>query len=119
MMDSGTTATNYAASRKLLEMDAAAFARDFNRRPFTFRHNLCAHPLMSLDTVRTLARSLQDRSEIYSDVNVSRIDQRWDETSRPRLSAEQLVGQIGAAEAWVVIRRAEMDPGIKLCWTKR
>jgi hypothetical protein len=75
---------------------------------------MCAHPLMSLQAVKALARSLQDRGgEIYADVDVRRIEQRWDETSRPRLSPEQLVAEIGAARAWIVIRRADMDPQYK------
>jgi hypothetical protein len=94
----------------MLEVDAATFAREFNRMPFRLRHNLCEHPLLGLDAVRALARSLQDQpGEIYSDVHVSRVDQRWDEAPRAQVSPEHLVDDIVDAKAWVVIRRAETD----------
>jgi hypothetical protein len=94
----------------MLEVDAATFAREFNRKPFRLHHNLCEHPLLGLDAVRVLARSLQDQpGEIYSDVHVSRVDQRWDEAPRAQVSPEHLVDDIVDAKAWVVIRRAETD----------
>jgi cupin-like protein len=96
---------------KVIDVDGNQFKRDFNRVPFLLRHTLCGDPLLSLDALKVLTGKLQAiPGEVYADVDVDRVDQRWDEVSRPTSSPGALVDSIADAKAWVVIRRAEMDP---------
>jgi hypothetical protein len=96
---------------RVIDVDGNQFKRDFNRVPFLLRHTLCGDPLLSLDALKVLTGKLQAiPGEVYADVDVDRVDQRWDEVSRPTSSPGALVDSIADAKAWVVIRRAEMDP---------
>jgi hypothetical protein len=96
---------------KVIDVDGVQFKRDFNRVPFLLRHTLCGDTLFSLDALKVLTGKLQAiPGEVYADVDVDRIDQRWDEVARPTTSPGALVDNMADAKAWVVIRRAEMDP---------
>lgn len=98
-------------NEKLIEIEPADFASHFNRKPFVMRHNLSTEPLLKLESVRELARSLETLpGELYADIDVTRVEQRWDESSRPEVSAASVIDEIAASNAWIIIRRAELDP---------
>jgi hypothetical protein len=99
------------SNERLIEIEPAIFATQFNRKPFAVRHNLSTEPLLELDSVRELARSLETRpGELYADIDVTRVEQRWDESSRPEVSTASVIDDIAASNAWIIIRRAELDP---------
>src|SRR5215472_12436740 len=98
-------------SNSLMEFEQDSFAKLFNRKPFAFAHSLCAEPLLKLDKIKELARSLEVRpGELYADIDVTRVNQRWDQSHRPMTSMASLVDQIGCSNAWIIIRHAELDP---------
>ena len=41
---------------------------------------------------------------------MTRVDQRWDESVRPKTSPPCLVDNIAVSNAWIIIRHAELDP---------
>jgi Cupin-like domain len=99
------------SSRRLLEFDQNRLATYFNRKPFGLRHHLRDESLLQLDKIRELAGRLETRpGELYGDIDVTRVDQRWDQSARPVMSFESLVGEIASTNAWIIIRHAELDP---------
>jgi hypothetical protein len=96
---------------RLLEISAGLCAQRLNERPFVLRHNLCAEPLLQLEEIKTLARRLAGRpGELYADIDVTRVDQRWDESARPKTPPVSLVDEIAVSNAWIIIRHAELEP---------
>jgi Cupin-like domain len=99
------------SNARLIEIEPADFASQFNRKPFAVRHNLSTEPLLALESIKELARTLETRpGELYADIDVTRVEQRWDESSRPKASAASVIDDIAASNAWIIIRRAELDP---------
>jgi hypothetical protein len=99
------------SNKRLIEIEPADFASQFNRKPFAVRHNLSSEPLLELESIGELARSLETRpGELYADIDVTRVEQRWDESSRPEVPLASVIDDIAASNAWIIIRRAELDP---------
>jgi hypothetical protein len=96
---------------RLLLVNPVQFAKHFNREPFSLKHNLSDEQLLNLANITELTRSLQIHpGELYADVNVLRVDQRWNESPRTNVSPANLVEEINKANAWIIIRHAELDP---------
>ena len=106
-----TFGTDDCAKRRLLHINPVQFANHFNREPFSLKHNLSDEQLLTLANITELTRSLQIHpGELYADINVLRVDQRWNESPRTNVSPANLVEEINKANAWIIIRHAEIDP---------
>ena len=111
-----------ALPSRLLTGDAAIYRENFNRRPFICRHSLADHPLFQVPRLLELGRSLAANSgEVWFDSGKADIGQRWDEmpvsgfnTAIEPAVIENMIRRIETANAWVVIRHAELDPEYKL-----
>jgi hypothetical protein len=104
---------HWPAKRHLFDEEAGEFRKHFNRNTFSFRHRLADHPLFEtprlIELARTCAKHPKARKdEIYFDAGDVKIDQRWDHTDRPELSAEEVLERIQTSGAWMMIRRAEL-----------
>jgi len=96
---------------RVLHIDRQSFTARFNRSPFRVQHNLSAEPLMTLGRIRQLVQDLETRpGEVYADIDVTTVGQRWDESARPLMPMSNLVDQLATSSAWIIIRRAELDP---------
>ena len=104
-----TTVTPPTAGASSLELDAAQFRDQFERRPFLVRHRLVDHPLFSLARLIELARALpEDRVEYNAgDVPVSLDPSR---TPRTGLSIEETIRRIEECRSWMVLKNVERDP---------
>lgn len=98
-----------APASKVLEGDARLFQQHFNRASFQFTHHLAVHPLFELPRLVELAKSLPD-ADVYYDAGDIRVDQRWDQIPRSRLSVDQLIDRIENAGAWILLRGTHKDP---------
>jgi hypothetical protein len=96
----------------LLDIDRGEFDRSFGRRPFRVRHRLAEHPLLGVERLLGLARSLpEDRVEYNAgDVPVS-LDPAL--TPRNGLSAEETIRRIADCRSWLVLKNVERDPGYR------
>ena len=113
----------------LLQLDAAAFAADFDRRPFVVRHRLASHPLFALPRLARLAADLS-RAGAAGSVLYFRADHEVNQAyprgpdapdgapgrtfvtrnlERPELSPEVVVEQIESCNAWMQIRNIGAD----------
>ena len=96
----------------MLELDAKTFARDFNVRAFTIKHNLCDHPLLQLAGLMELSRSLPETSVEYNAGDVP-VSQDPSQTPRTGLSIEETLRRIEEHRSWMVLKNVERDPAYK------
>jgi hypothetical protein len=93
----------------MIEGAACLFQENFNRASFQFSHSLAGHPLFELPRLLDLAKRQAD-GDVYYDAGDIPVDLRWDQTPRTELSVDQLIERIENAGAWILIRRAQIDP---------
>jgi hypothetical protein len=104
-----TESASLASGMKVLEGDVERFRENFNRASFEFSHRLADHPLFELPRLLELATSLPD-PDVYYDAGDVRVDQRWDEIPRTKLTVSQLIERIENAGAWIILRGSHKDP---------
>lgn len=98
-----------------IDCDPGLLRENFDRMPFALRHNILDHPLFSTDRLTELARFLESRpGEIYVDVGVSQVGQRWDQAGRPAASLGEVIQKLASTDAWIILRKAELDPAYRL-----
>ena len=103
---------------RLLTGDATIYRENFNRQPFLCAHSLAGHPLFQIPRLLELGSSLAASSgEVWFDSGKADVGQRWDEmpvsgfnTRIEPTVIESMIRRIETADAWVVIRHAELDP---------
>jgi Cupin-like domain len=103
----------------LMQLDAAPFAADFDKRPFKIRHELENHPLFTLPRLVELARSL-DSPVLYfrGDHSINQVEEAPGKKrtfvdrglERPELSVEETIAQIESCNAWMQLRDVARDP---------
>lgn len=94
-----------------LRIDPHDFAEGFNVRQFPVTHSLAENPLFSLPNLLSLAERVAGvaRSEVYYDLGVTDVGQRWSSTP-PAATLRATLERINAAGAWIDIKSAELDP---------
>ena len=101
--------TDIALPTRVIDGDADLFQENFNRFTFPFAHHLAGHPLFELPRLLELSKHLPD-ADVYYDAGDVRVDQRWDEVPRSKLSVDQLITRIENAGAWILLKRTNQDP---------
>ncbi|KAA2244324.1 cupin-like domain-containing protein [Salinarimonas soli] len=92
-----------------LEVASEDLKSAYPARPFPVRHALSGHPLLTLPALAELARSLPgDRVEFNG--GDCRPDQRPEDVRSVDMAPAQIVERIETANAWLVLKRVEMDP---------
>jgi Cupin-like domain len=94
-----------------LDIDAETFRTHFNRKPFLFRHHVADHPLFQLTRLAELARTLPPSIVEYNAGKIPVSLPDWENTPYTGLSAEETVRRIEECGSWMVLKRAEADPG--------
>lgn len=95
--------------------DRQTFRDNFNRRSFAVTHSLASHPLFQIPRLLELAKSLASNpTDVLLSAGDAKVGQRQDSVSKfgfiDSTSAEDILQQIETANAWVLIKRAEVDP---------
>jgi len=99
-------------NKNLLELDANAFASNFNKNGFTVKHNLVNHPLLALPRLIELSKVLPATSVEYNSGKVG-INQDPNATPRTGLSIEETLRRIEEESSWLVLKNVEQDPEYK------
>lgn len=96
----------------LLEADPAVFARDFDKKCFTFTHGLSNSPLFKFDRLLALTRRrAHDPNDVhYYDAGDIRVDQRWDQAPACDMPVDELLQRIETAGAWIILRHVQTEP---------
>jgi hypothetical protein len=94
--------------RRLLHIDSDVFQASFDRRPFTLRHSLVNHPLLTLPSLIELSRRLPESNIRYNRGDIPAGQQIYT-APRTELSIEETIRQIEECRSWMVIRFVEQD----------
>lgn len=102
-------ASHYQRERSLLQIDSHVFETNFDRRPFTIKHNLVNHPLLTLPSLIELSRRLPESNIRYNRGDIPAGQQIYT-APKTDLSIEETIRQIEQCRSWMVIRFVEQDP---------
>jgi len=94
---------------RLLDIDAARFHEDFDRRPFFIRHRLADHPLFTMPRLVRLAQDLPAQHIEYNAGNIP-IGIDPDLTPRNGLTPEETLRRIAECSSWMALKLVEHDP---------
>ncbi len=92
-----------------LEVDPETFRANFNRWPFTVRHQLAHNPLFTLPRLVALAQSLPAEHVKYNS-GVVLLTQGLYRGPQTGLSIEETIHQLEKCNSWMVIKWIEKDP---------
>jgi hypothetical protein len=93
----------------LLRIDRELFRERFDKGPFLIEHNLCDHPLFTIDRMLKLAKTLPENKVEYHAGEVP-IGLDPKHTPRNGLSAEETIRRIEDCKSWLLFRNPELDP---------
>ncbi len=95
-----------------LEFDRDAFIATFNKAPMRLRHDLTAHPLLTIERLAELADSLVGRSTAYVEHNFGDIPDIIAPEALQRLDVTpgEVVRGIADNGCWIGLRHVETDP---------
>lgn len=96
------------AQRGLLQIDPDVFQSSFDRRPFTIKHSLVNHPLLTLPSLIELSRRLPESNIRYNRGDIPAGQQIYT-APKTGLSIEETIRQIEQCRSWMVIRFVEQD----------
>src|ERR1700730_17402967 len=87
------------------------FARNYNRRTFSFEHGLGGHPLFELPNLVALSRQLPDGGEsaYWSNGRVG-FDDAWEGNQAARYTLQDTIANIGDNDSLVIIKHINDDP---------
>ncbi len=94
--------------RSLLQIDTDGFQKSFDRRPFTIKHSLVNHPLLTLPSLIELSRRLPESNIRYNRGDIPAGQQIYT-APKTDLSIEETIRQIEQCRSWMVIRFVEQD----------
>ena len=86
-----------------------AFAAVYPAVPGKLRHELCNHPLLTLEALADLAAALPADSIEYNPGALP-IGIRPEDIPKAKLSVVETIRQIGQADSWVALKRIEQVP---------
>ena len=95
-----------------IHVDQAVLDQNFNRTPFTFRHELNTHPDLQLSALFELATRLPPAEVLHWSGNISVAD-NIDTASKTHSTGRSLrdtMDNIQAANSYILIRNAHVDP---------
>ena len=87
----------------------AAFAAVYPGVPGKLSHQLCGHPLLTLEALAELAAALPTESIEYNPGALP-IGIKPEDIPKAKLSVTETIRQIGGADSWVVLKRIEQVP---------
>lgn len=104
-----TAAATTAIASRHLQLQPVEFENCFSRRPFIIQHNLCTHPLFSMERILELSQRLPEACIEY---NAGNLPVSIDPALTPRngLSVEETIRRIEECRSWMVLKYVENDP---------
>jgi hypothetical protein len=88
------------------------FRESYNTRPFVLHHNLADHPLLQLSHLTGLAQFMAEKhpGRLYHDLGRAEIGRGWDYTTQRTFSAQEAIGRIESADAWMILKGVQILP---------
>ena len=101
--------TTPAAAGAPVRADVATFGREFGRRPFRIEHDLCDHPLLSIERLVELCQRLPASKVEYNAGDLP-VTQDPDRTPANGLSPRETIERIETCSSWLVLKYVESVP---------
>jgi hypothetical protein len=99
-----------AAATPLLADPESAFARNYNRKTFSFAHGLAGHPLFELDALIELSLRMADHRDTYWSNGRVKVDNGWSAGTTVRTSLQDTIANIATNDSMVILKHTEQDP---------
>lgn len=86
-----------------------AFARNYNRKTFTFAHGLADNPLFDLDNLLELAKRTPREHEPYWSNGKVAVGHKWEAGTGGRMSLADTIADIAHNNSIVILKHTEQD----------
>ena len=94
----------------LITGGAASFVRDWNVGSFAFSHGLANCPLLSVQSLREVARRIPDfPGFVHWQNGQIQVTDKWETNTAPRLSLDETLRDIETNNSQVILKHAEQD----------
>jgi hypothetical protein len=107
-----------ATHDRILQCAPDAFTQNLNRLPYEFMHNLSASSLFELPQLAELAERVAARKnphlpggDVYFNEGQIEAGEKPLRPDRPRSAAADLIQRIEDAQAWIILKHVEREPG--------
>jgi len=98
------------ATGTLLDDPEGVFARNYERKTFSFAHGLAGHPLFELDSLIELSRRMPDHRDTYWSNGKVKVDNGWTAGTTVRASLQDTIANIATNDSLVILKHTEQDP---------
>jgi hypothetical protein len=107
-----------ASSDRIILCASDEFSENLNRLPFGFAHNLAGSQLFELSRLVDLAEKVAKRSaphlpggDVYFNDGPIEPGEKPLRPDMPRMAAADLIRDIDTAQAWIILKHVEREPG--------
>jgi hypothetical protein len=104
---------------QVIQQDREAFRRHFNRKSYSFKHDLGGHELFDLERLIGLAQRVAERrnswgphGDAYWDLGDKKVDSS-PHTGPRAMTIASAVEKIGTSQAWIFVKHVEREPGYR------
>lgn len=93
------------------EADSATFRKNYNKSPFLLHHELHRHPLFQMDRLMQLAETVSAiPGRLAYSIGKIGVNRGWDMSQERRLSPQEVFEHLDSADAWMILKSAQVDP---------
>ena len=108
------------ASDRILQCAPSVFTDNLNRLPYEFAHTLAGNPLFELSRLVDLAERVATRvtphlagGDVYFNDGLIEPGEKPLRPDLPRTAAADLIRKIDTAQAWIILKHVEREPGYR------
>jgi hypothetical protein len=109
-----------ASLERTIQCAPDVFAQNLNRLPYEFAHSLAGSPLFELSRLVDLAEKVATRptphlagGDVYFNDGRIEAGEKPQSPGLPRTAAVDLIRQIETAQAWIILKHVEREPGYR------
>lgn len=107
-----------AVSDHIIQCAPGVFTQNLNRLPHEFAHTLAGNPLFELSRLVDLAEKVATRrnphlvgGDVYFNDGLIEPGEKPSRPDLPRTAAADLIRKIDTAQAWIILKHVEREPG--------
>jgi cupin superfamily protein len=97
---------------EIVNIDRSRLAEDFGRQPFSLRHALTEHPLLSVESLAGLAGRLPEERVEHNYADLPTVVAPG-EVKRAEMPPAEIARTIDTNGCWMVLKNIELDPDYK------
>jgi hypothetical protein len=109
-----------AVSDRIIQCVPSVFTQNLNRLPHEFAHTLAGNPLFELSRLVDLAEKVATRrnphlagGDVYFNDGLIEPGEKPLRPDLPRTAAADLIRKIDTAQAWIILKHIEREPGYR------